>query len=121
MTIDIGYLLSVGFVAEHGEYVDHVKAMGLKVMHKSDLHGLMAMALQGSDAHPPQVMCGLPFNEHDETWYWIHNQRFAALRKTAAGSGVEGSTGVSLCDEPVRCGQMGDEAVHLITSALAQR
>jgi NADPH:quinone reductase-like Zn-dependent oxidoreductase/SAM-dependent methyltransferase/NAD(P)-dependent dehydrogenase (short-subunit alcohol dehydrogenase family) len=28
MTIDIGYLLSVGFVAEHGEYVDHVKGMG---------------------------------------------------------------------------------------------
>jgi len=28
MTIDIGYLLSAGFVAEHGEYVDHVKGMG---------------------------------------------------------------------------------------------
>jgi hypothetical protein len=28
MTIDIGYLLSVGFVAEHDEYVDHVKSMG---------------------------------------------------------------------------------------------
>nr|ALQ32738.1 putative polyketide synthase [Fusarium anthophilum] len=121
MTIDIGYLLSVGFVAEHDEYVDHVKAMGLKVMHKSDLHGLMATALQGSDAHPPQVMCGLPYNEHDDAWYWIHDQRFAALRKTAAGSGVEGSAGVSLRDELVRCGQMGDEAVHLITSALAQR
>ncbi|KAF5983421.1 beta-ketoacyl synthase domain-containing protein [Fusarium bulbicola] len=120
MTIDIGCLLSVGFVAEHDEYVDHVKAMGLKVMHKSDLHGLMATALQGSDAHPPQVMCGLPYNEHDDAWYWIHDQRFSALRKTAAGSGVEGSAGVSLRDELVRCGQMGDEAVHLITSALAQ-
>ncbi|KAF5636495.1 polyketide synthase [Fusarium sp. NRRL 52700] len=121
MTIDIGYLLSVGFVAEHDEYVDHVKAMGLKVMHKSDLHGLMATALQGSDAHPPQVMCGLPYNEHDDAWYWIRDQRFAALRKTAAGSNVEGSANVSLRDELVRCGQMGDEAVHLITSALAQR
>ncbi|KAH7203417.1 beta-ketoacyl synthase [Fusarium oxysporum] len=109
MTIDIGYLLSVGFVAEHDEYVDHVKAMGLKVMHKSDLHGLMATALEGSNAHPPQVMCGLPYNEQDDAWYWIHDQRFAALRKTAAGSGVGGSAA------------MGDEAVHLITSALAQR
>jgi hypothetical protein len=28
MTIDVGYLLSVGFVAEHDEYLDHVKSMG---------------------------------------------------------------------------------------------
>ncbi|KAK0392639.1 hypothetical protein NLU13_2134 [Sarocladium strictum] len=121
MTIDIGYLLSVGFVAEHDEYVDHVKAMGLKVMHKSDLHGLMATALEGSDAHPPQVMCGLPYNEHDDAWYWINDQRFVGLRKTAAGSGAGGSATVSLREELVRCGQMGDEAVQLITSALAKR
>ncbi|KAK1595137.1 beta-ketoacyl synthase domain-containing protein [Colletotrichum navitas] len=121
MTIDIGYLLSVGFVAEHDEYVDHVKAMGLKVMHKSDLHGLMATALEGSEAHPPQVMCGLPYNEHDDAWYWIQDQRFAGLRKTAAGSGTGGSASVSLRDELVRCGKADDEAVRLITSALAQR
>jgi hypothetical protein len=29
MTIDIGYLLSVGFVAENDQYVDHVKSMGM--------------------------------------------------------------------------------------------
>lgn len=121
MTIDIGYLLSVGFVAEHDEYVDHVKAMGLKVMHKSDLHGLMATALEGSDAHPPQVMCGLPYNEHDDAWYWIQDQRFAGLRKKASGSGAGGSATVSLRDELVRCGKADDEAVHLITSALVQR
>ncbi|KAF6826616.1 polyketide synthase [Colletotrichum plurivorum] len=121
MTIDIGYLLSVGFVAEHDEYVDHVKAMGLKVMHKSDLHGLMATALEGSEAHPPQVMCGLPFNEHDDAWYWILDQRFAGLRKMAAGSGAGGSATVSLRDELIRCGKVDDESVHLITSALVQR
>ncbi|UQC74786.1 beta-ketoacyl synthase domain-containing protein [Colletotrichum lupini] len=121
MTIDIGYLLSVGFVAEHDEYVDHVKAMGLKVMHKSDLHGLMATALEGSEAHPPQVMCGLPYNEHDDAWYWIQDQRFAGLRKTAAGSGAGGSATVSLREELGRCGKTDDEAVHLITSALVQR
>ncbi|EFQ35173.1 beta-ketoacyl synthase domain-containing protein [Colletotrichum graminicola] len=121
MTIDIGYLLSVGFVAEHDEYVDHVKAMGLKVMHKSDLYGLMATALEGSEAHPPQVMCGLPYNEHDDAWYWIQDQRFAGLRKTAAGSGAGGSASVSLRDELVRCGKADDEAVRLITSALVQR
>ncbi|OLN91972.1 Lovastatin diketide synthase LovF 2 [Colletotrichum chlorophyti] len=121
MTIDIGYLLSVGFVAEHDEYVDHVKAMGLKVMHKSDLHGLMATALEGSEAHPPQVMCGLPYNEHDDAWYWIQDQRFAGLRKMASGSGAGGSASVSLRDELVRCGKADDEAVHLITSALVQR
>ncbi|KAG7053867.1 beta-ketoacyl synthase domain-containing protein [Colletotrichum scovillei] len=121
MTIDIGYLLSVGFVAEHDEYVDHVKAMGLKVMHKSDLHGLMATALEGSEAHPPQVMCGLPYNEHDDAWYWIQDQRFAGLRKTAAGSGAGGSATVSLREELARCGKADNEAVHLITSALVQR
>ncbi|KAJ0302188.1 hypothetical protein COL516b_007239 [Colletotrichum fioriniae] len=121
MTIDIGYLLSVGFVAEHDEYVDHVKAMGLKVMHKSDLHGLMATALEGSQSHPPQVMCGLPYNEHDDAWYWIQDQRFAGLRKTAAGSGAGGSATVSLREELARCGRADDEAVHLITSALVQR
>ncbi|TIC96982.1 Compactin diketide synthase mokB [Colletotrichum higginsianum] len=121
MTVDIGYLLSVGFVAEHDEYVDHVKAMGLKVMHKSDLHGLMATALEGSGAHPAQVMCGLPYNEHDDAWYWIQDQRFAGLRKKASGAGAGGSASVSLRDELVRCGKADGEAVDLITSALVQR
>lgn len=35
MAIDIGYLLSVGFVAENERYVAHVKALGLKMMHNS--------------------------------------------------------------------------------------
>lgn len=28
MTIDISYLLSVGFVAVNDQYVDHIKSMG---------------------------------------------------------------------------------------------
>jgi hypothetical protein len=121
LTIDIGYLLSVGFVAEHDEYVDHVKAMGLKVMHTSDLHGLLATAIEGPSHHPSQVMCGLPFNEHDNTWYWMADARFAALRNLAAGSAVNAEQTISLRQELTRCGTINEEAAQLITAALVQR
>ncbi|RHZ56932.1 hypothetical protein CDV55_101572 [Aspergillus turcosus] len=41
----------------------------------SDLHALMAIAMEGTSAHPPQVMCGLPTNEYSESWYWIWRRR----------------------------------------------
>ncbi|KAF1940979.1 hypothetical protein EJ02DRAFT_512715 [Clathrospora elynae] len=121
LTIDIGYLLSVGFVAEHDEYVDHVKAMGLKVMHTSDLHGLLATAIEGPSHHPGQVMCGLPFNEHDDAWYWMADARFAALRNLAAGSSANAGQAISLREELTRCGTVSEEAVQLITEAIVQR
>ncbi|KAE8834902.1 hypothetical protein PTNB85_06235 [Pyrenophora teres f. teres] len=121
LTIDIGYLLSVGFVAEHDEYVDHVKAMGLKVMHTSDLHGLLATAIEGPSHHPGQVMCGLPFNEHDDNWYWMTDARFAALRNVAAGSSANAGQVISLREELTRCGTVSEEAVQIITAAIVQR
>lgn len=124
MTIDIGYLLSVGFVAEHDEYVDHVKAMGLKVMHNSDLHGLLSIAMEPSEAcHPAQIMCGLPHNSYSESWYWINDDRFAALRNQhQAGAGAGAGSTISLREELGRCGP--DDvaaAVDLITSAMVER
>lgn len=128
MTIDIGYLLSVGFVAEHDEYVDHVKAMGLKVMHNSDLHGLVSIAMEaGSESaeqrHPAQIMCGLPHNSYSESWYWINDDRFAGLRNqhecnSSAGNG----SAISLREELSRCGQddLG-AATDLITRAMVER
>jgi acyl transferase domain-containing protein/NADPH:quinone reductase-like Zn-dependent oxidoreductase/SAM-dependent methyltransferase len=121
LTIDIGYLLSVGFVAEHDEYVDHVKAMGLKVMYTSDLHGLLSAAIEGPSHHPSQVMCGLPFNEHDDAWYWMADARFAALRNLAAGSSTNTGQAISLREELTRCGSVSEEAVQLITAAMMQR
>ncbi|KAF2162689.1 hypothetical protein M409DRAFT_68977 [Zasmidium cellare ATCC 36951] len=120
MTIDIGYLLSVGFVAEHDEYVDHVKAMGLKVMHNSDLHGLMATAMEGSDAHPAQVMCGLPFNEFEPQWYWMNDNRFAGLRKLTGASSSASSSTISLKDELSRCTDIA-VAIDTISNAMAER
>ncbi|TEA15218.1 Highly reducing polyketide synthase alt5 [Colletotrichum sidae] len=127
MTVDVGYLVSVGFVAEHDEYVDHVRAMGLRVMRTSDLHGLVATALEGSRAHPPQVMCGLPCGERrhddddDDKWYWIQDRRFANLRRTAAGAGAGASAAVSLREELVRCGRADGEAADVVTAALVRR
>jgi acyl transferase domain-containing protein/NADPH:quinone reductase-like Zn-dependent oxidoreductase/SAM-dependent methyltransferase len=121
LTIDIGYLLSVGFVAEHDEYVDHVKAMGLKVMHTSDLHGLLSVAIEGPSHHPSQVMCGLPFNEHDDAWYWMADARFSALRNLAAGSSTNTGQAISLREELTRCGTVSEQAVQLITAAMMQR
>ncbi|KAI3394363.1 hypothetical protein diail_2874 [Diaporthe ilicicola] len=121
MTIDIGYLLSVGFVAEHDEYVDHVKAMGLKVMHNSDLHGLLSVAMEDPGTHPAQVMCGLPFNEYSEAWYWISDGRFAALRNRGEGTGGGSGPAVSLRDELVRCAGGVAAAADLITAAMVQR
>lgn len=120
MTTDIGYLLSVGFVAEHDEYVDHVKAMGLKVMHNSDLHGLMATAMEGSDAHQAQVMCGLPFNEFEPQWYWMTDNRFAGLCKLTGASSSASSSTISLKDEISRCTDIA-VAVDTISNAMAER
>lgn len=123
MTIDIGYLLSVGFVAEHDEYVDHVKAMGLKVMHNSDLHGLLSISMEQQAQHPAQIMCGLPHNSYSESWYWINDDRFAALRNQhqSHGSAGNGST-ISLREELSRCGQEDlGAATDLITSAMVER
>lgn len=127
MTIDIGYLLSVGFVAEHDEYVDHVRAMGLKVMHNSDLHGLLSIAMEEASSsrprHPAQIMCGLPHNSYSESWYWINDDRFAALRNQhQAGAGAGAGSTISLREELGRCGP--DDvaaAVDLITGAMVER
>lgn len=121
MTIDIGYLLSVGFIAGQDVYADHVKAMGLKVMQTSDLHGLLAAAIEGLSKHPGQVMCGLPFNEHGDTWYWIYDARFGALRNLATGTSANKGQVVSLREELVRCGTISEEAVQIITKAMVQR
>lgn len=120
MTIDIGYLLSVGFVADNDQYVDHVKSMGLKVMHNSDLHGLVAIAMEGSDAHPAEVMCGLPFNEYDPKWYWMEDNRFSGLRTVANGTSSSSSSSVSLKEELSRSPDL-NAAVDLISDAMAER
>ena len=120
MTIDIGYLLSVGFVADNDQYVDHVKSMGLRVMHNSDLHGLIATAMEGSDAHPAEVMCGLPFNEYDPKWYWMDDNRFAGLRNLSNGTSSASSSTSSLKDELLQCADIGT-AVDLISNAMAER
>jgi acyl transferase domain-containing protein/NADPH:quinone reductase-like Zn-dependent oxidoreductase/SAM-dependent methyltransferase len=125
-TIDIGYLLSVGFVAQNTQYVDHVRAMGLKVMTNADLHGLMASAIDYDDKSPEdcpaQIMCGLPFGEYDEKWYWIEDAKFTGLRQRVAladqqGGGKEDGT---LRDELARCTEV-HEAAELITAAMAAR
>lgn len=120
MTIDIGYLLSVGFVADNDQYVDHVKSMGLRVMHNSDLHGLIATAMEGSDAHPAEVMCGLPFNEYDPKWYWMDDNRFAGLRNLSSGTSSALSSATSLKDDLSQCADMS-AATQLISNAMAER
>jgi hypothetical protein len=120
MTIDIGYLLSVGFVAEHDEYVDHVKSMGLRVMQNSDLHALMAIAMEGTSAHPPQVMCGLPTNEYSESWYWIQDGKFASLLNTAQGGSTATGSSISLGVELARLTDMM-AAVDLICESMVDK
>lgn len=120
MTIDIGYLLSVGFVAEHDEYVDHVKSMGLKVMQNSDLHSLMSIAMEGTPAHPAQVMCGLPTNEYSESWYWIQDGKFASLLNTAQGGNTSMGSSISLGVELARMTDM-TAAVDLICESMVEK
>lgn len=120
MTIDIGYLLSVGFVAEHDEYVDHVKSMGLKVMQNSDLHSLMSIAMEGNSAHPAQVMCGLPTNEYSESWYWIQDGKFASLLNTAQGGSTAIGSSISLGVELARMTDM-TAAVDLICESMVEK
>lgn len=122
-TIDIGYLLSVGFVAEHEEYVDHVKAMGLRVMRNEDLHGLLAIAMEEEEQeapHPADIMCGLPFNEFEPGWYWMGDERFVGLRNVARRGALAEGAVVSLREELARCVDV-DAAVERVTRALGER
>ncbi|KAH8761194.1 hypothetical protein F5883DRAFT_679092 [Diaporthe sp. PMI_573] len=73
--------------------------------------------------HPTQIMCGLPHNEYSEAWYWIADDRFAALRNQH-NSNASSSTGgdVSLREELGRCGREDvATAADLITRALVGR
>jgi hypothetical protein len=68
-------------------------------MYNSDLHGLMAIAMKGTEAHPPQVMIGLPTNEHKDSWYWIQDGKFTSLRNMAQGTHSNTGTSISLSNE----------------------
>ncbi|RDW64648.1 beta-ketoacyl synthase-containing protein [Coleophoma cylindrospora] len=120
MTIDIGYLLSVGFVAEHDEYVDHVKSMGLKVMNNNDLHGLMSIAMKGTEAHPPQIMIGLPTNEYDDSWYWIRDGKFASLLNRAQGHEATTGSSIALSEELMKATDL-ITAVDIICGAIVEK
>jgi hypothetical protein len=63
-------------------------------------------------------MCGLPFDEHDDAWYWMADARFAALHNIAAGSSANTGQAISLREELTRCGIVNEEAVQLITAAI---
>lgn len=76
--------------------------------------------MEGNNAHPAQVMCGLPYNEYSDAWYWIQDGRFAALRNRAGGAAVGSASSISLRDELTRCADASD-AIDLITAALVQR
>lgn len=127
MTIDISYLLSTGFVAEHDEFVENVKRMGLKLMQKNDFHGLMASTLEGPASLlengrpvPPQVMMGLPIGEYSEAWYWITDGKFAALLNQVKGKVNGDGAGISLREELSRTTDKR-AAIDLICDALVER
>jgi hypothetical protein len=68
-------------------------------MYNSDLHGLMAIAMKVTEAYPPQVMIGLPTNEHKDSWYWIQDGKFTSLRNMAQGTHSNTGTSISLSNE----------------------
>jgi len=68
-------------------------------MNNSDLHGLMAIAMKGTEAHPSQVMVGLPVNKYSDSWYWIQDGKFASLLNRAQGNQSAIRSSVSLSDE----------------------
>lgn len=89
-------------------------------MHNSDLHGLLATAMS-STPHPAQIMCGLPINEHSESWYWIADGKFTPLLARATGSSTASGSSISLRDELARVGGDIGEAVELITRSMVER
>jgi len=134
MTINVSYLTSVGFVAEHYQYVNYFRAMGLHAMQTRDLHSLLSIAIQddATDYHPGQIICGLtPLSSSDQDdgrRYWMHEDRFIALRNTGKGASGEGadkggsSSAVSLAEELRRCGaDNAAAATDIVTAALVQR
>lgn len=68
-------------------------------MNNKDLHGLMAIAMKGTEAHPPQIMMGLPVNEYNESWYWIRDGKFASLLNQAQGQQADTGSNISLSDK----------------------
>jgi hypothetical protein len=95
-------------------------SIGLKNMLNSDLHGLMAIAMKGTQAHPPQVMIGLPTNEYKDSWYWIQDGKFASLLNRAQGSSSQTSATISLSNELTKATDLV-AAVDLICNAMVEK
>lgn len=89
-------------------------------MDNSDLYGLMATAMEGPETHPPQIMCGLPINEVQESWYWIKDGKFTSLLAKAADINATAWSATSLRDDLAVCVNL-PSAVQTITDALVAR
>lgn len=89
-------------------------------MTNADLHSLIAIAMEGAQAHPAQVMIGLPFEEYEESWYWIQDGKFAALLNHAQGSAVGHGSSISLSEELSKALDMAT-AAELISDAIVEK
>lgn len=89
-------------------------------MLNSDLHGLMAIAMKGTEAHPPQIMIGLPTNEYKDSWYWIQDGKFASFLNRAQGSSAQTGATMSLSHELTKATDTG-MAVELICDAMVEK
>jgi hypothetical protein len=59
----------------------------------------MSIAMKGNEAHPSQIMVGLPINEYNNSWYWIQDGKFASLLNRAQGNQSTIGSSISLSDE----------------------
>jgi hypothetical protein len=89
-------------------------------MNNDDLHGLMAIAMKGSQAHPAQIMIGLPINEYNDSWYWIEDGKFASLLNRAQGHQSNTGSSISLSDELMRVTDFST-AIDLICEAIVDK
>ena len=123
-TIDMGWMLNVGFVAENDQYLEGIKGLGVQIVHERELHAIIATAMEGvlHDKSPlsPQVISGLPWNGVNEDWYWIHDGKFAMLRNQKKGKLEESVTKVSLASELAQAGDM-TAAVEVVRLALMDK
>jgi hypothetical protein len=89
-------------------------------MNDNDLHGFMAIAMKCTEAHPAQIMVGLPTNEYKDSWYWIQDGKFASLLNLTHRHQSSTETTVSLSDQLMKVTDLM-AAIDLICGAMVDK
>ncbi len=93
LSVDLGIINSVGYVAENEGVAKHLARMGHDFVSEDNMLGLLQIAIaDGQQNHlPSQMVTGLSTRELGAAW--IQDSKFAVLRRTRPSGASSGSPG----------------------------